>query len=113
MTLRERSEDLQLNYEIEVAPAVLFTYNRAQGVSYRFVDLAVTAKIRRAEEIKKQQKDFVYKVMTLRLTKYLFFLDESSVSLWANIKRKTWSRGFTRYEPTVTLPMQEKCGSCK
>ena len=52
MTLCERSEDIWLTYKLRVAPALLYSYYNIQGVSYRLVDLAVTAKMRKAAEIR-------------------------------------------------------------
>ena len=53
------------------------------------------------------------KLMRARLDKYVYFMDESSVSLWSNIKHRTWSRGHTKEAEGVTLPMQERCGKNK
>ena len=60
-------------------------------------------KFSKAEEMQQKQKKFVIEVMKAQATKAIFWLDETSVSCWSPIKRRTWSNGRD-----VVLPMQNK-----
>ena len=105
MSLRERVRDLEQRYGIQLATATLRKYYKARQIRFMTVDLALTAKIRAAEQTRKAQKEFVYKLLAAQASKYIYYLDETSITLWNNIKRRTWTDGAS-----VVLPMQSSRG---
>ena len=69
------------------------------------MDLAATAKLLRAQSIQAEQKQFVITLLQAQLNTYIYFMDETSISLWSNIRKKTWTDGGS-----VKLPYQTKRG---
>ena len=54
MTLVERCVDIREKFQFELDPSLLFKYYKNEGIRYRQVDVSVTAKLRKKEEIRKQ-----------------------------------------------------------
>jgi hypothetical protein len=82
-------------------------------VKYRSVDLAMTSKLRRENEIKEKQKDFVLTLYRLQLYYHIYYVDSTSISMWSACKKKTWHRGLIEDNKSIFLPLQDKCGSSR
>ena len=104
MNLKERVLDIRRRFNVSVSPSVLRSYYLRQKVSFRTVDLHVVKKAR-MKNLLAEQQTFVRKIRRARaVNRAIFFIDESSVSLWSPLRRRTWTNG------EVTLPMQPTRG---
>ena len=104
MTLKERCADLIQDVPVRLSASALYRYYRQAKITYRMVDLHTTIKLKRAHEIRCNQLAFVKKITEAKQQKIIFWLDETSVSLWSPLKRRTWTNG------QITLPYQAKRG---
>ena len=76
-----------------------------QYSKYKVVDINATNKLSRQIKILSKQQDFVRSLFEYRSEgKVIYYLDETSVSLWSSIKNKTWTDG------TIKLTYQAKRG---
>ena len=82
LTLRERCRYMGRHYNINICASTLFKYYTRAGIVFRSVQLANVNKTLREAEIKRRQKQFVIDVMRVQLEKYVYWLDETSLSLW-------------------------------
>ena len=60
---------------------MLFKYYTRVGIVFRSIQLANVNKTLREAEIKRRQKQFVIDVIRVQLEKYVYWLDETSLSL--------------------------------
>ena len=66
----------------------------------------MVAKLSRANEILLQQQSFARQIAQARQQHLnIFYMDETSASLWNPLKERTWTNGL------VTLPLQSRRGS--
>ena len=98
MTLTERCQDIRQKFRVELTPCTLRQYYARQGVQFKAVDNHSLNKLGNQAQIRAQQMQFV---MTLRnCGKKIYYLDETSVSLWYT-QKKTW----TSKDDPVYLPL--------
>ena len=72
----------------------LFNYYRRHGVRFTLVDLHSTNKLARADEIRQQQREFVYFIKECRnKDRPIYWMDETSACYWAPLRKKTWTQG--------------------
>ena len=105
MTLKERCKDFRDRLNIAVSPPTLYRYYKKANVTFKKVDLHCTNKLNRVRQLLSEQKQFVENIQQAEQdNKFICYMDETSLSLWSPLKRRTWSNG------TVTLPYQSKRG---
>ena len=101
MTLRQRVVDLRQRFNIYTSPASLQRYYRRESITFKSVDLNNTNKLLRASQIQQMQQWFVTEIRLARQEgKVIFYMDETSCSLWTPLLKKTWTNG------KIKLPLQ-------
>ena len=72
----------------------LFNYYKRHGVRFTLVDLHSTNKPGRADEIRQQQREFVYFIKECSCKhRPIYWMDETSACYWALLRKKTWTQG--------------------
>ena len=90
-----------------ISKKTLSRYYSDNKIKYRSVDLNNVMKIRQTDRIIAEQRDFVMDIEIAKVTKVVYWLDETSLSLWSSLKRKTWTDG------SITLPMPKTAFQCR
>ena len=105
LTLKERVILLRQRHSLAISASTLARYYSLIDIRYIQVDLASTAKLKKQEEIRQKQKLFALDLYYFRSNYYVCFIDETSISYWSNIRKKTWTDSHS-----VTFPYQASRG---
>ena len=87
MSLSERVALLKRDYGLCMAPATLRSIYLKHNVRFRCVDVQFAAKYRMTEALKEAQYVFVTEHLARQPHKYCIWLDQSSLSVWSNVRR--------------------------
>ena len=96
MSLIERADYLRSEHSISISSDHLRTIYRKSSIRYKTVDLHMTQKLLKADDLKKQQRKFVIEVEQLKLRTFVWFMDSTSISAWSSLKKKTWNNCLFR-----------------
>ena len=92
--LDERVHDLAANFNIHISRCTLRSYYLRNGIKFQSVNLHNTNKLTRELVIRQQQIEYCRLIRQARdADRYIFYLDESSISTWNPLFKKTYSCG--------------------
>ena len=92
--LDERVHDLAANFNIHISRCTLRSYYLRNGIKFQSVNLHNTNKLTRELVIRQQQIEYCRLIRQARADdRYIFYLDESSISTWNPPFKKTYSSG--------------------
>ena len=102
MTLQERANAIRQLTGHSIHKSTVRRYYLSKNVKFKAVDVHSVNKLRKFEEIKRKQRDFAtLLVRAKRKNNLIWYLDESSCSVWSCLRRKTWCH---KKDNRVTLP---------
>jgi hypothetical protein len=58
-------------------------------ITYKRVDVAAVTKLKRVDELKRLQKQFLIDLVHLQTDRHVFYMDETSLHAWYH-KKHTW-----------------------
>ena len=108
ISLRERVRQLKRQYDINICAFTLRKIYLSHGIRYKTCDLHFTNKFVQRTAIKEEQLKFVTEHKVREASRYIVFIDETSMNVWGGLKKKSWTDNRS-----VVLPLQSSRGISK